>query len=181
MAVTNRKLPVFDQQTIDRFWSWITRGDTDECWLWTSGHDSDGYGIFSAACPRKKSFRAHRLAYFFSHRADPVGKMVCHSCDTPSCCNPAHLFLGTAQDNQNDCKAKGRTARGDAHMSRTKPETLARGERHGLHKLDADKVREIRRLYDSGTRSQQSLADSYGVNQYAISRIVRRIAWKHVN
>jgi len=33
---------------------------------------------------------------------------VLHSCDTPACWNPDHLFLGTQADNVHDCIQKGR-------------------------------------------------------------------------
>jgi hypothetical protein len=52
---------------------------------------------------------AHRIAWALAHDEwPPNGLKVLHRCDTPACCNPAHHFLGTAQDNSDDMVAKGR-------------------------------------------------------------------------
>jgi len=40
----------------------------------------------------------------------PVGFLVCHKCDNPSCIRPDHLFLGTASDNVQDSIRKKRNA-----------------------------------------------------------------------
>lgn len=36
------------------------------------------------------------------------GKAVLHKCDTPACCNPAHLAVGSQRENMNDMYTKGR-------------------------------------------------------------------------
>ncbi len=122
------------------FWSRVdTSGGTDACWPWTARVNSEGYGQFDAA--NKSGLFAQRVAFELRVRQLVPGELVCHHCDNPPCCNPAHLFVGTHLDNNRDRHAKGRSApiqrpdpsqlsRGDDHYARQHPERLARGERH---------------------------------------------------
>lgn len=94
----------------EKFWSKVSK--TDGCWLWTGSRSGNNkrpeslYGSFYLGSGKK--IRAHRYSYEISKGSIPEGMLVCHSCDTPLCVNPDHLWLGTSADNNKDCLDKGR-------------------------------------------------------------------------
>lgn len=99
----------------DRLWPRV-RKDESGCWLWTGAKKQGGYGKISAGGDNGWVL-THRVAWELTNGLIPAGLMVCHRCDVPACCNPGHLFLGTARDNMQDMIAKGRHCHGEA-MSR---------------------------------------------------------------
>lgn len=126
---------------------------SDGCWIWRGGKNGYGYGIF--LLPGEIPVRAHRYAYERVHGPIPDGMIVMHSCDNPPCVNPAHLSLGTRDDNNQDKKWKGRHPHGDAHH---------------WTKLSEQQVQEIRGLLAAGTK-QKDIAAMYGADQSTISNI----------
>lgn len=75
------------------------------CWLWLRTTNEQGYGRLYVNGVR---VYAHRLAYELSKGSIAEGLVVRHKCDTPSCCNPEHLVLGTRAQNANDRDRRGR-------------------------------------------------------------------------
>lgn len=145
---------------LESIWNHIDRRGSDECWLWTNG-TAGGYGQISIAGRR---FPAHRVAYQLAYGVDPGRLFVCHTCDVPRCCNPAHLFLGTAMDNKRDEQRKGR------HV---------RGERCSRAKLTAESVVAIRARRLAG-ETYSSLAEAFGVTPAAVRFAVIGRTWRHV-
>lgn len=81
------------------------QGNPNNCWIWLARKDKDGYGIMWA----KKSIRAHRYSWIlYNNENIPKNMIICHKCDTPSCVNPKHIYLGTHTNNADDRKNKGR-------------------------------------------------------------------------
>lgn len=77
---------------------------TTGCWLWFGSSDPKGYGRMSVS---GYPTLTHRVSWSL-YRGSTGGLCVLHKCDTPACCNPDHLFLGTVIDNNNDMVSKGR-------------------------------------------------------------------------
>jgi hypothetical protein len=138
----------------------------DGCWEWVGSTSRDGYGGIRI---KGRLYRTHRLAYELARESIPQSLQVCHTCDNRLCCNPEHLWLGTAIDNALDCIAKGR-----AHRN---PRI---GEKHVRAKLTTADVLVIRAAYATGTISTNELARQYAVSQALIWKIVHRVIWKHI-
>jgi hypothetical protein len=147
-----------------RFWPKVMKPlDWSGCWEWQGTRSGRGYGRF-----KLKSYVStspHRLSYALFTGRSPGGLFVCHHCDNPPCCNPAHLFLGTVQDNSDDMVRKGRAAKRDQS-----------GERNGAAKLAASDVEAIRAKILSGL-TNVAIAAQYGVTHQIISKIRRGRAW----
>lgn len=89
---------------------------SNACWVFTGGKDKDGYGQVQSTRVAKDAgvTRSHQLAYVAWKGPIDEGLFVCHTCDNPSCCNPDHLFLGTALENNKDMWDKGRWVKGNS-------------------------------------------------------------------
>ena len=93
-----------------RFWKNVTKAGADECWLWQGTCNS--VTRYGQIVRDGKKVYAHRVAYELTHGSIPDGHFVCHRCDNPPCCNPSHLFSGTASENVLDAVGKGRWNQG---------------------------------------------------------------------
>lgn len=155
-------------RSVNRFWGFVKVGGPDQCWPWTKARTKANYGRW---CSRRR-WMSHRFAWAVTHGRMPTRwQYVCHRCDNPPCCNPAHLFLGSAADNSADCWAKGRAS--------PPPRSIRLGSAKKLAKLKEDDVVEIRRRRDAG-ETVRGLAQEYGVDPMTVSRAVRRLIWSHV-
>lgn len=176
---------------IARFWKKVVKNGPDKCWGWRGGVADFGYGRFRIFGTHKT---AHRISYVLEFGEIKHGLWVLHRCDNPPCCNPAHLFLGTQQDNSDDMVSKGRSASGNRHGSVTHPERIARGDRNGLRlhpervcrgdnhpssKVSSLNVLEIRRLRGEG-KTLLGIGKLFGIGKSHVLRIVNREVWRNI-
>lgn len=148
------KIPVMSEDAISRFWFKVDR--SGECWVWKGKLNRDGYGCFYPYGKHQGSFHAHRVSYFLQHGVLPVGMYVLHSCHNRACVNPAHLRLGTPQENALDMIRAG------THRTGTP------------RKLTWEQVCEIRATHNTHKITYQELANQYGVSLQTISKIIRQ-------
>lgn len=153
----------------------VNINDVTGCWIWQDALHRDGYGVFWDG---QSSRQAHRIAYQVFVGDTPRHLFVCHKCDNRRCVNPSHLFLGTASDNSNDAKSKGRLARGEKHgmFGRSDRCADAKGTNNNMAKLIDEQVIEIIK----SDEPMAVLADRFGVKYQAIYKIKRGMRWKHL-
>lgn len=144
----------------ERFESKILK--TDSCWLWQGMVNSKGgnYGRFRIG---KRMVLAHRASYEIFIGPIPVGKVVCHTCDNPSCVNPNHLWLGTQSQNIKDAVKKNRWIQGNVRGQ-------YKGEKHPNAKLSNTQVIQIKEMIADGWRNCD-IAHCFDVNRATISHI----------
>src|SRR5205085_4443996 len=118
----------------------------------------------------------HRLSWILHHGPIPDELFVLHDCpagDQPACLNPAHLWLGTEQDNTLDALKKGRLK----PQANTLKQLWAtqwrdkRGENDPRHKLTDAQVLEIRRLHKEEGIGHKRLHKMFPVSYGVIQRI----------
>lgn len=135
------------------------------CWLWMGTCGSHGYGQLSVG---NYPHTAHRLAY--EQWVGPIAKglYVLHKCDTRSCCNPNHLYLGTQKQNGRDMVERGRAFLVGRY-----------GEQTNGAKLTEVQVREILAVKNR-RRMARELGRKYGVSHSTITGIWHRRTWTHL-
>lgn len=155
--MSRRMLPA-----VRRFWMHVDK--TEGCWLWKSIRTGnvcyDKYGKFEA---NHVIYDAHRYSWRMHYGEIPDGMCVLHECDVRPCVRPDHLFLGTKRDNNLDCKAKGRNAR---------------GEKNGCAKLTEEQVTWVREVHSKGMM-QKDIAVILGIHVNSVGRIIHRELWGH--
>lgn len=158
------------------FWFHTPRSKKDGCWEWTGVRrkGSGGYGVFTRD---DVLFHAHRFSYELHKGAIPPGLFVLHRCDNPPCCNPKHLFVGTAADNIHDAMRKGRHKPPPRHDGPYEDKSAwHRGAQHYAARLSEAQAKEILRSKKRGSE----LARQYGVRATTISMLRRGKTWRHL-
>lgn len=144
-----------------RFWLKVDkRGD---CWLWTAGRFTAGYGVFKI---NKLCYYAHRLSWAMHFKEDPGQFELHHTCLNPACVNPLHLQKVTRSEHQKLTCASG--------------EQSNEGELNSRAKFNVTHVLAIRALHDAGVRIRDIHKKFNWVEYGTLSMIVRRKNWTHI-
>lgn len=137
----------------EQFWNKVDKRGPDECWPWLGQLTEKWYGVFTV---NGKQVRAHRFSLELVNGKLPEGMFALHTCDYAPCCNPAHLYAGTALQNIHD--------------------KMDRGSQ--VAKLTPEKVRQIRAL--RGIKTQIEIAEEFDISIPLVCRVQTGQIWKHV-
>lgn len=155
------------EHLMDKFIGGIRELDSG-CWVCDSAtaNPKTGYCDVVIQHTRGKTREyVHRLSFRHFKGVIPKRRHVCHTCDNPPCCNPAHLFAGTRKQNMQDMVDKGRFYKGHNN----KPAFLTESD-----------VLEMYRLYELSDISQYAIGRRFGINERYVWLIVHGKRWKHL-
>ena len=162
---------------IERFLSKVIKGEHEgDCWIWTGAKNPRGYGaigVGSRIDGSRGRVAVHRFSFEFFYGEDVGNYHVLHSCHNPSCVNPAHLRMGTHQENMKDMMRAGR-----------QPKNI--GEKNPNAILSSCQVKEIRKRWsrhvphEEDGNSSSEMAREFGVTRGAILHIVTDKSWRSV-
>ncbi len=153
--------PTGEEAEKERFWAKVDK--SGECWLWTGGTDSKGYGSIMI---NSRIIGTHVFSWeLHNGRKVPKEMDVCHNCPGPdgdqkACCNPAHLWIGTRAEHGRDTSAKG--------QFKTR------------RKFTPEEVIEMRRQFADGEATIRALSHQQGCSYNNMRQIIRRETYKHV-
>lgn len=151
--------------------SWWRKGAktnkrSDEPTVRTVSRAANGYLAFRVRIEGKQVLKyVHHIVAALAIGPRPNGMHVLHRDDIKTNNDPANLYYGTNQQNAIDAFKNGRRAR---------------GEDRSQAKISAAIASEIRRRYRDGEQ-QKAIAQSYGISQPLVSRIVAGRMWNDVN
>ena len=142
--------------TPDVLWEKVEIKQPHECWPWKGYKNEEGYG---RTWINDNGYYAHRVIFNLVYpnviqlsapKSTHESGFLLHTCDNPSCCNPAHLFVGTHADNMADKVSKGRSP----NFS---------GDNGPRCKLTMEQANEMREKRKNGISAIQ-LAKDYGIS-----------------
>lgn len=153
---------ITDPRFMVRFWRKVRRDRG--CWPWLGYRNGAGYGqIEKMVNYRRHVMLAHRVAWALHNGQQvPDGLMVLHSCDNPSCCNPAHLRVGTHADNMRDMDDRKRRRVGNRCRER--------GHRHPAARFSAEVKAEAYRLITAEGLAYGDVALALGCGVHTVNR-----------
>ena len=132
----------------------VKQGD---CLVYSGVKDRDGYGFITTGSRQagtRTAIRVHRyVCRHFHGEPQQPSLFALHSCDNPSCVNPAHLSWGTHQENRRQARDRLCNLRGQ--------------------KLTPELVCEIKKA----TGSNSEVAKRFGISRSYAGSLRRGLYW----
>lgn len=136
----------------------VLTSNADDCIVWPMANDP--YPIMTMAGRQR---RVNRVVCERAHGPAPTSDhQAAHECGNKDCYNWRHLSWKTPVENMADKLTHG---------------TAAKGERHGMARLTADQVAEIRRLRSEGWTFRK-LGERFGVWPRTAQRVTAGLTWR---